>query len=69
MLFIFSTPVLIRHLWQHKTVVFLHRCLIHAVLLLWYVLFQQKHCLHDLFVDRVIFKLDYLVWIVMAFPP
>ncbi len=22
----FSTPVLIRHLWQLKTVVFLHRC-------------------------------------------
>jgi hypothetical protein len=28
----FSTPVLIRHMWQLKTVVFLHRCLIHAVL-------------------------------------
>ncbi len=27
-----STPVLIRHLWQLKTVVFLHWCLIHAVL-------------------------------------
>jgi hypothetical protein len=24
MLFIFSTPVLIRHLWQLKTVIFLH---------------------------------------------
>ena len=33
MLFIFSTPLLIRCLWQHKTVVFLHSCLIHAVLL------------------------------------
>ncbi len=33
MLFIFSTPVLIRHLWQLKTVVFLHWCLICAVLL------------------------------------
>jgi len=32
-LFIFSTLVLIRHLWQPKTVVFLHRCLILAVLL------------------------------------
>ncbi len=31
MLFIFSTPVLIRHLWQLKTVVFLHQCLIHAL--------------------------------------
>ena len=29
----FLTPVLIRHLWQLKTVVFLHRCLICAVLL------------------------------------
>jgi hypothetical protein len=26
MLFILSTPVLIGHLWQLKTVVFLHRC-------------------------------------------
>ncbi len=34
MLFIFSTPVLIRHLWQLKTVVFMHWCLICAVLLL-----------------------------------
>ncbi len=33
MLFNFSTPVLIRHLWQPKTVVFLHWCLICAVLL------------------------------------
>ncbi len=32
MLFIFSTPVLIRHLWQLKTVIFLHWCLMHAVL-------------------------------------
>jgi hypothetical protein len=30
MLFIFSTPVLIRHLWQFKEVVFLHWCLICA---------------------------------------
>ncbi len=28
----FSTPVLIRHLWQFKTVVLMHWCLIHAVL-------------------------------------
>ncbi len=33
MLFIFSTPVLIRHLWQLKTVVFLHWCRICALLL------------------------------------
>jgi hypothetical protein len=33
-LFIFSTPGFIRHLWQLKTVVILHRCLIGAVLLL-----------------------------------
>ncbi len=31
MLFIYSAPVLIRHPWQHKTVVFLHWCLIHVV--------------------------------------
>jgi hypothetical protein len=30
----FLTPVLIRHLWQLKTVVSLHRCLICAVLLI-----------------------------------
>jgi len=30
---IFPTPVLIRHLWQLKTVVFLHWCLIHDALL------------------------------------
>ncbi len=30
---IFSTPVLTRHLWQLKTVLFLHWWLIHAVLL------------------------------------
>ncbi len=34
MMFIFSTPVLIRHLWQLKTVAFLHWCLICAVLFL-----------------------------------
>ncbi len=33
MLFIFSTPVLIRHLWQLKTAVFLHWCQICALLL------------------------------------
>jgi len=33
MLLIFSTPVLIRYLWQLMTVVFLHWCLMHAVLL------------------------------------
>jgi hypothetical protein len=30
---LFPTPVLIRHLWQLKTLVFLHRCLLCAVLL------------------------------------
>jgi len=29
---LFSTPVLIRHLWQLKTAVFLHWCLIRVVL-------------------------------------
>jgi len=33
MLFIFSTPGLIRHLWQLKTVVYLHWCLIQVDLL------------------------------------
>ncbi len=33
MLFIFSTPVLMRHLWQLKAVVFMHRCLIRYVLM------------------------------------
>jgi hypothetical protein len=32
MLFIFSTPVLIRHLWQLKTVVYVQCCLMRAVL-------------------------------------
>ncbi len=31
MFFIFSTPEFIRNLWQFKTVVFLHWCLIRAV--------------------------------------
>jgi hypothetical protein len=30
-LFIFSTPMLITHLWQLKTIIFQHGCLIHAV--------------------------------------
>ncbi len=34
MLFTFSTTVLNRHLWQLKTVVFLHWCLICAILML-----------------------------------
>jgi hypothetical protein len=32
-MFIFSTPLLIRHLWQLKTVVFLHMCLLSVVVL------------------------------------
>jgi len=40
----FSTPVLIRYLWQIKTVVFLHWCLIHAVLL-HFLLFLMYSCL------------------------
>ncbi len=39
-MFIFSTPVLTRQLWQLKKVVFLHRCLICAVLL-----YQHVTCL------------------------
>ncbi len=41
MLFNFSTPVLIKHLWQLKTVVFLHWCLICALLLLMSVALQS----------------------------
>ncbi len=33
MLLMFSKPVLIRHLWQLKTVDLIHWCIIHAVLL------------------------------------
>jgi hypothetical protein len=40
MLFIFSTPVLIRHMWQLKKVVFLHWCLMCVVLLLAYGAFS-----------------------------
>ncbi len=36
LLLIISTPELIRHLWQLKTVVLLHRCLICSVLLAYY---------------------------------
>ncbi len=42
MFLIFSSPMLIRHLWQLKTVVFMHRSLIPSVLLL-----DNKHlCLY-----------------------
>jgi hypothetical protein len=40
MLFIFSTPVLIRHLQQLKTVVFLDWCLKRAVLLFSYIVYN-----------------------------
>jgi hypothetical protein len=43
MLFNFSTQVLIKHLWQLKTVVYLHWCLISVVLL------QLKKALFDRF--------------------
>jgi hypothetical protein len=39
-LFIFSTPVLIRHLWQLKTVVFLHWCLMCVVLFNHFAIWQ-----------------------------
>ncbi len=49
MWFIFSTPVLIRHMWQLKTVVFLHRCLIHvcSIRMKQIGLFQFWHKLHQ----------------------
>jgi hypothetical protein len=40
----FSTPVLIRHLWQLKTVVFVHRCLICAVLLGPFISYEKINC-------------------------
>jgi hypothetical protein len=42
----FFKPVLIRHLWQLKTVVFLHWCLIHAVLLNETAMLLQKSSSH-----------------------
>ncbi len=38
----FLTPVLIRHLWQLKTVVFLHWCLIRVILLKNSYKFEKK---------------------------
>jgi hypothetical protein len=44
MLFILSTRVLIRHLWQSKTAVFQYRCLMRAVLfVLQLVLYQGAY--------------------------
>ncbi len=57
MLLIFSTPVLIRHLWQFKTVVFLHRCLISAVLFkkcaLYSIKYDNKHCFHIIPISKL----------------
>ncbi len=47
MLFIVSTQVLIRHLWQPKTVVFLHWCVIYAVLLINFV-----HCQSEIILNK-----------------
>ncbi len=59
MLFIFTTPVLIRHPWQLKTVVFLHRCLIRAVLLSMFVQFTAVKmfycCGLEAFVMEILF--------------
>ncbi len=51
MLFIFSTPVLIRHLWQLKTVAFLHGCLIRTVLLIKRHL-ADRYLINSDFVDK-----------------
>jgi hypothetical protein len=45
MLFIFSTPVLIRHLWQLKTVDFLHWCLMRVFPLDKFHSFSGEQCL------------------------
>ncbi len=52
MLSIFSTPVLIRHLWQLKAVVFLHRCLICAVLLMTLNIVMQWPALKTCYATR-----------------
>ncbi len=49
-MFIFSTPVLIRHLWQFKTVVFLHWCLMHALL------FKNNNYYHGLLLNSLHLK-------------
>jgi hypothetical protein len=41
MLLIFSTPVLITHLWQIETVAFLHRCLIYAAFFIELYVYRQ----------------------------
>ncbi len=51
MLLIFSIPVFIRHLWQLKTIAFLHRCLICTVL----VENLQGMSTHRLAVNRKVF--------------
>ncbi len=55
MLFIFSTPVLIRHLWQLKTVDFLHWCLIRALPLKYLEFFVEKFVSGHLMVKVLIF--------------
>jgi hypothetical protein len=58
----FSTPVLISHLWQLKTVVFLHRCLIHADLLMDIILsIIRRLFFTTILVDHIIIKLPTLV--------
>jgi hypothetical protein len=47
MLFIFSTPELIRNLWQLKTAIFLHWCLIHAVPLQENLCFDEHTCIFE----------------------
>jgi hypothetical protein len=45
MFFNFSTPVLIRHLWQLKSVVFLHWCLKLAVVLAMFIFYYGVYTL------------------------
>ncbi len=61
MLFIFSTAVLIRHLWQLESVVFLHRCLRHAVLFIALSLFVSPYtCCLFIYVSVYVFMCDYV---------
>jgi hypothetical protein len=46
----FSMPVLIRHLWQLKTVVFLHWCLMHVLL------FKNNNYYHGLLLNSLHIK-------------
>ncbi len=53
----FLTPVLIRHLWQLKTVIFLHRCLIRACSILEKYLFYFSLSTTQAIIIFILFQL------------